>query len=151
MASGRPPPPPPPPPRTKKTFPALSRRVYAERLCDVIIQIQIYKKPPKHTKSMTRGPRTYFKTRVQKDSDHSRECYFSVRGGVQFPHGVIIFLARGAVGWSVICGCSISWLKLIAPYLSASVFGAGGRGFKSRSHHTKCVKIVLAAPMPTLA
>ena len=32
----------------------------------------------------------------------------------------------------------------------ASAFGAGGRGFKSRPHHTKGVKMVLAAPLLTL-
>ena len=33
----------------------------------------------------------------------------------------------------------------------ATAFGAGGRGFESRPHHTKVVKMVLAAPLLTLA
>ena len=33
----------------------------------------------------------------------------------------------------------------------ASAFRAGGRGFESRSHHTKGVKLVLAVPVLTLA
>ena len=33
----------------------------------------------------------------------------------------------------------------------ASAFGAGGRGFESRLHHTKGVKMVLAAPLLALA
>ena len=32
-----------------------------------------------------------------------------------------------------------------------SAFGVGGRGFESRPHHTKGVKMVLAAPLQTLA
>ena len=32
-----------------------------------------------------------------------------------------------------------------------STFGAGGCGFESRLHHTKGVKMVLAAPLLTLA